>query len=215
MRSLAGGLPKQASQHRRQVCHQLTQGRRPGRKRSGGAHRNSLASFERRQDGAERPETPWRRNPPAESQPSVQPIWLGRVNGYATLCAAFRPDDRRPAPATSRRVNFEQTAGPETGENPALGRVRAGDLQLDFRPAGQRASLLANHAGPLATSRGGDSCHPTLGEPATSCRTQLDDEASRLPARVGSAPRDRLAAISRRNSRLVVPANGSHQLRGG
>ena len=76
------------------------------------------------------------------------------------------------------RVNFEQPVGPDTEFNLALDRVRAGDLQLDFRPARQRTTLLANHADPMTTPRGRDSCRPTLGEPAALCRTQLNDEPS-------------------------------------
>ena len=43
------------------------------------------------------------------------------------------------------RVNVEQTAGPDTEINPALGHVRAGDFHLGQRPARQRPTLLANH----------------------------------------------------------------------
>ena len=87
----------------------------------------------------------------------------------STACRQHQPDSR---------VNLKHTAGPGTDDDLALGRVRAGDSQLDFRPARQLASQLVNHAGLLATTRGGDSCRPTLGEPAALCQTQFDDEAS-------------------------------------
>ncbi len=98
MRSLAGGTPQENRQPRQQVRHLLTQGRRPGRKRSGGAHDYPFASLERRDGGSQRPKALSFGNPPAKSQPSDQSLRLGRVNGYATLCAALSHCDSPPAP---------------------------------------------------------------------------------------------------------------------
>ena len=213
---LAGSWKPRELPHRRQVCHQLTQGQRPRRKRSGGARFDKLASHERRDDGEERPEASRPEHPPATANrlshehrsagPRRKARQLGAPRHGSTTRHQHQPDSR---------VNLEQTAGPDTENDPALGHVRAGDLQLDKRPARHRPTSLASHACSMPARRGGDSCRPTHGEPATLCRTQLDDEASRMPARVGSTPRNAQVGNRRRNVCLVVPANGPHQLRDG
>ena len=217
MRSLAGGTPQVNRQHRQQVCHRLTQGRRPGRKRSGGAHDDKLASTERRDDDAERPKAPYDASPTyaARRLSAANTAQLGRVERLRD--SVRRVSARRPPTSASHQPprDIRRTAGPCTGENPALGRVRAGDLQLGVRPARHRPTRLADHAGSMPTSRGGDSCRPTLGEPTALRRTQLGDEVCRMPARVGSTPWLSLIANQGRNADIVVPANGSHQLRGG
>ena len=213
---LAGSWKPRELPHRRQVCHQLTQGQRPRRKRSGGARFDKLASHERRDDGEERPEASRPEHPPATANrlshehrsagPRRKARQLGAPRHGSTTRHQHQPDSR---------VNLEQTAGPDTENDPALGHVRAGDLQLDERPARHRPTRLASHACSMPTSRGGDPYRPTLGERNTLCRTQLNDEPSRLPARLGSTTRMRHVANSGRNLRLAVPANGPHQLRGG
>ena len=62
---LAGSWKPREPPHRRQVCHQLTQDRRPGPKRSGGANPDSPASHERRDENSERPKAPRHENPRA------------------------------------------------------------------------------------------------------------------------------------------------------
>ena len=129
---LAGPWKPREPPHRRQVCHQLTQDRRPGPKRSGGANPDSPASHERRDENSERPKAPRHENPRAVANQlgrehrSVGPRrtaqQLGAPRHGSTTCRQRQPDSR---------VNLEQTAGPCPDSSLALGRVRAGDFRLD------------------------------------------------------------------------------------
>ena len=136
------------------------------------------------------------------------------ANGYTPRCAAFWPERVSPAPTNQPR---EPRANRRTGHRTLPGAGPRKGRQPSTRPTPSPATRISARQPrwPNGDFARWDSCHPTLGEPITVCRKQLDDEASPLLARVGSATRNAPVATRRRNARRFMPANGSHQLRGG
>ncbi len=112
------------------------------------------------------------------------------------------------------RVNIDQTAGPDTDNNLALDLVRAGNDPSAFAPLANDQFKELGSLAKTALARAGlvptDSwrANHTLRKPPR--RRNLPKAGP-----VGSTPRNALAATRSRNAGVVVPANGSHQLRGG
>ena len=108
-------MPQVNREHRQQIRHQLEQGRRPGRKHSGGAHDDKLASTERRDEVKQRPEAPNAKThlmPRRDSSPLNPHDW-GASNGCETLCAAtfgLKPTVSSTSQRPPRAIGL--TAGP-------------------------------------------------------------------------------------------------------
>ena len=169
MRSLAGGMPKQASQHRRQVCHQLTQGRRLGSTRSGGARRvdNQPRAARRWRTAAQGTST---RKPACRRSPTRPrtPIGWAATNGPATRCAAPWLNDLPPAPARQQReprANRRLGHRNQPGAEPREGRRHS----LWPAPCPPSDNAARQPRRPTARSRAGASCRPSAGEPTALC----------------------------------------------
>ena len=209
-------MPQENHQHRQQVCHHS--------RRVGGQASDAAAA-------------PMTTRSPAScgaSKPHSGPRRLSLEHSFAVrrISAANTPQlgraerrrdsvrrvfARRPPTSASRQPPRELRADRRPAHRRRPGaRPREGrrpSTRISPRPPSDDSARRL--PGSMPTSRGGDSHRPTLGEPTAVCRTQLDDEASRMPARLGSTTRKRHLANSGRDLRLVVPANGPHQLRGG
>jgi len=104
---------------------------------------------------------------------------LGAPPLGSTTCRQRQPDSS---------VNLEQTAGSGTEINPALSRVRAGDIPFGQRPARHRTTPLANRVGqqparelePRADRA--PASQPHFVEPNSTTRTQPIAGPSRLDA---------------------------------
>ena len=123
---LAGSWKPRDPPHRRQVCHQLTQGRRPGRKCRGGARKvedEPRAARRRRiaaQDAAIRA-------PVCRRQPTQLRTLIGwaAANGSPTRCAASWLNDSPTAPARQPReprANRRPVTRKQPGAGPREGR---------------------------------------------------------------------------------------------
>ena len=166
---LAGPWKPREPPHRRQVCHQLAQGRRPGSTRSGGARKvedEPRAARWRRiaaQDASTRAPV-CRRQP---TQPRT-PIGWAAVNGYAISCAAPWLNGAPPVPTNQprdHRANRRPGQRRRLGPGPRKGRRRS--TRPTPRPPSDNSARRSRR--PTARSRVGTSCRPTLGEPTTLC----------------------------------------------
>ena len=123
---LAGPWKPREPLARRQVCHQLTQGRRPGATRSGGARGvdNEPRAAQRRRvaaQGAPTQTPACRRQPPRPRTP----LGWAAVNGQAIWCDAPSLNDSPPAPARQPReprANRRPVTRKQPGAGPREGR---------------------------------------------------------------------------------------------
>ena len=126
---LAGPWKPREPPHRRQVCHQLAQGRRPGSTRSGGARKveDEPRAARWRQIAAQDAST---RAPVCRRQPTQPrtPIGWAAVNGYAISCAAPWLNGAPPVPTNQprdHRANRRPGQRRRLGPGPRKGRRRS------------------------------------------------------------------------------------------